>query len=73
MSEHSGHRGFLGRVTTQQRAVLALASLAMLVTAVSAGVYANFTASASTLRTRSSSATITLALGTTGAVTNRMT
>jgi hypothetical protein len=60
------------RLTTQQRVVLAIASTALLGAVASVGVYANFSASASASHTASSS-TITLALGSTGAVTNRMT
>ena len=59
-------------VSVQQRVVLAVASSALLVGVASVGVYANFSASATASHTASSS-TITLALGTTGAVTNRMT
>ena len=59
-------------LTTQQRIVLAMASVALLVAVASVGVYANFSASASASHT-ASSATITLSLGNTGTVTNRLT
>jgi spore coat-associated protein N len=59
-------------LTIQQRVVLAIASTALLGAVASVGVYANFSSSASASHT-ASSATITLSLGTTGAVTNRMT
>jgi spore coat-associated protein N len=59
-------------VSTQQRVVLAVASTTVLIGVASVGVYANFSASATASHTAASS-TITLALGSTGAVTNRMT
>lgn len=61
----------IGDLTAQQRIVLTGASLAMLVGVASIGAYANFTASATESHT-ASTATMTLALGNTGAATNRM-
>jgi spore coat-associated protein N len=72
MSGNTRTRDFITRLTTQQRIVLAVASTALLGTVASVGVYANFSTSATASHTASSS-TITLSLGTTGAVTNRLT
>ena len=69
---HRTTRSFIAQLTTQQRVVLAIASTALLGTVTSVGVYANFSASATATHTVST-ASITLTLGSTGAVTNRLT